>query len=157
MDAQYVEAWLTCPITLELMEDPVILSSGHTYDRKALVQSLLHKPRLDPKSGTYARERLTYAPNYIARDLLHDMGAYVPYDDSLFQRVQQAKERENEFVRMVFYLLFVAFFFLMKSASSWAIDYFAHFVLVNDDTCSVISALIMTLNLALAVKPPHFY
>ena len=38
---------LCCPISLEIMEDPVICSDGHTYDRKSIL--LLFKKN-NPKS-----------------------------------------------------------------------------------------------------------
>jgi Ras-related protein Rab-5C len=35
---------LCCPITHELMTDPVIMSDGHTYEREAISQWLAHNP-----------------------------------------------------------------------------------------------------------------
>ena len=41
-----------CPITLELMEDPVILAqSEQTYERKAIQHALIERPGVDPKTN----------------------------------------------------------------------------------------------------------
>lgn len=37
-DAEDEEDPLTCPITLEMMKEPVMASDGHTYERKAIIQ-----------------------------------------------------------------------------------------------------------------------
>jgi len=29
--------WLVCPVTMELMMDPVVAADGHTYEREALI------------------------------------------------------------------------------------------------------------------------
>ncbi|KAE9591800.1 hypothetical protein Lal_00038974 [Lupinus albus] len=36
MDSEVVPSHLKCPISLEIMSDPVILSSGHTFDRSSI-------------------------------------------------------------------------------------------------------------------------
>ena len=40
-----------CPITMDLMRDPVIAMDGHTYDRKA-ISSWLTKSQKSPKTNT---------------------------------------------------------------------------------------------------------
>jgi len=80
---------LICPISLELMEDPVLLlSSGSTFDRKSLCRSLLAHPNLDPSTNMRYDDPLSYAPNIGLRQLLmarHTDRAFCPYDDSHFE------------------------------------------------------------------------
>jgi hypothetical protein len=35
---------LVCPITLDLMRDPVMDANGHTFDRSAIERSLVNQP-----------------------------------------------------------------------------------------------------------------
>jgi U-box domain len=47
-----IEALLECPISLELLHDPVtLLESGITYDRESLRESLRRYPDLEPATG----------------------------------------------------------------------------------------------------------
>lgn len=85
VDSRAVEWLLQCPLSFEQMEDPVVVfPSGHSYDRKSICQSLLHFPNLDPKSGLYYDKPLRYTTNFALRNILQDMQALVPYDDSGF-------------------------------------------------------------------------
>lgn len=82
VDAEWL---LHCPLSFERMEDPVVLfPSGQSYDRRSICQSLLHFPNLDPKSGLYYDKPLRYTTNFALRNILQDMHALVPYDDSYF-------------------------------------------------------------------------
>jgi WD40 repeat protein len=94
------ESKLTCPITGELMKDPVILESGHTFDRESLCKALLEKPTHCPINGDL-RKRLQFHDNTFARqDLIHYFGdsAYQKFDDSEFQRQYAAFWKEPELV-----------------------------------------------------------
>ncbi|XP_047154277.1 U-box domain-containing protein 1-like [Vigna umbellata] len=58
-----------CPITLDLMRDPVIVSSGHTYDRTSIGQWINSGHHTCPKSG----QRLIHTaliPNYALKSLV---------------------------------------------------------------------------------------
>uniref|UniRef100_A0A6V7QS59 RING-type E3 ubiquitin transferase n=1 Tax=Ananas comosus var. bracteatus TaxID=296719 RepID=A0A6V7QS59_ANACO len=58
-----------CPITLDLMRDPVIVSSGHTYDRSSITRWLDSGRHSCPKSG----KRLIHTaviPNYAVKGLM---------------------------------------------------------------------------------------
>jgi TPR repeat protein len=90
-----VHALLLCPISCDVMEDPVILlPAGMTYDRKQICKSLLHHPNLDPSSGVRYDSKLQYCDNVVVRQLLMETygdKAYRRYDDSGFQpRYQEA-------------------------------------------------------------------
>lgn len=59
-----------CPISLDLMRDPVIVASGHTYDRNSIAQWINSGHHTCPKSG----QRLIHMaliPNYTLKSLLH--------------------------------------------------------------------------------------
>ncbi|KAJ6718080.1 U-BOX DOMAIN-CONTAINING PROTEIN 1 [Salix purpurea] len=59
-----------CPISLDLMKDPVIVSSGHTYDRNSIAEWINSGHQTCPKSG----QRLIHMaliPNYALKSLVH--------------------------------------------------------------------------------------
>nr|XP_016482784.1 PREDICTED: U-box domain-containing protein 17-like [Nicotiana tabacum] len=59
-----------CPISLDLMRDPVIIASGHTYDRNSIAQWINSGHHTCPKSG----QRLIHMaliPNYALKSLIH--------------------------------------------------------------------------------------
>ncbi|XP_065872045.1 U-box domain-containing protein 1-like [Euphorbia lathyris] len=59
-----------CPISLDLMRDPVIVASGHTYDRNSIAQWINAGHHTCPKSG----QRLIHMaliPNYALKSLVH--------------------------------------------------------------------------------------
>ncbi|KAJ6982906.1 hypothetical protein NC653_025888 [Populus alba x Populus x berolinensis] len=59
-----------CPISLDLMKDPVIVASGHTYDRNSIAQWINSGHQTCPKSG----QRLIHMaliPNYALKSLVH--------------------------------------------------------------------------------------
>jgi hypothetical protein len=59
-----------CPISLDLMRDPVIVSSGHTYDRISIAEWINSGHHTCPKSG----QRLIHTaliPNYALKSLVH--------------------------------------------------------------------------------------
>jgi len=77
---------LTCPLSLDLMEDPVIMNN-QTYDRKHLCKSLLTYPNLDPVINTRFDERASYSDNIVVRQLLMEEkgdASYKKYNDSYF-------------------------------------------------------------------------
>ena len=57
--------WFKCPISLELMTDPVILSSGQTYQREAITQHLI-KNNKDPMSNKILKNK-NMVPNMSLR------------------------------------------------------------------------------------------
>ncbi|KAG6418469.1 hypothetical protein SASPL_120673 [Salvia splendens] len=67
--AMSVPAEFRCPILLDLMNDPVIVASGHTYDRSSIAQWINSGHHTCPKSG----QRLIHMaliPNYALRSLI---------------------------------------------------------------------------------------
>lgn len=86
---QRLEELVVCPISLERMRDPVMITqSGNTYDRQHLCQALLHSPTRDPKSNVEYDVPIEYVPNIGQRALLtqlHGDKAFEAFDDSTFQ------------------------------------------------------------------------
>eukprot|EP01132_Coremiostelium_polycephalum_P003032 gene3032-3791_t len=66
-----------CPITQEIMEDPVIAQDGHSYERSAIAYWLNLGHRTSPKTG--ARLLSTeLTPNHTMRSLIQDLKAQMP-------------------------------------------------------------------------------
>lgn len=59
-----------CPISLDLMRDPVIVASGHTYDRNAISQWINTGHNTCPKSGMKLIH-MALIPNYALKSLVH--------------------------------------------------------------------------------------
>ncbi|XP_043714501.1 U-box domain-containing protein 15-like [Telopea speciosissima] len=58
-----------CPITLELMTDPVIVATGQTYERESIQKWLDSNHRTCPKTGQIL-VHLALAPNFALRNLI---------------------------------------------------------------------------------------
>eukprot|EP00618_Florenciella_parvula_P031928 CAMPEP_0119543064 /NCGR_PEP_ID=MMETSP1344-20130328/53924_1 /TAXON_ID=236787 /ORGANISM="Florenciella parvula, Strain CCMP2471" /LENGTH=656 /DNA_ID=CAMNT_0007587337 /DNA_START=35 /DNA_END=2005 /DNA_ORIENTATION=- len=75
---------LKCPITLELMEEPVMLvQSGQTYDREAILTWLIKNPNKCPLTGDFEGEAKVQ-PNYAVKGLVDK-----------WVEVEQAREAER--------------------------------------------------------------
>lgn len=59
-----------CPITYELLRDPVVASDGHTYERVAL-EKWLRANKTSPRTGEEITADLI--PNYNIRKMIHDI------------------------------------------------------------------------------------
>ena len=59
-----------CPITQELMNDPVFASDGHTYERCAIARWLTNKTT-SPKTGEELESK-QLIPNHMCRSLVRD-------------------------------------------------------------------------------------
>ncbi|KAA3482222.1 U-box domain-containing protein 15-like [Gossypium australe] len=58
-----------CPITLEIMTDPVIVATGQTYERESITKWLNSNHRTCPKTGQ-TLDHLSLAPNFALRNLI---------------------------------------------------------------------------------------
>ncbi|KAH7846805.1 hypothetical protein Vadar_018402 [Vaccinium darrowii] len=58
-----------CPITLEIMSDPVIVATGQTYERESIQKWLDSDHRTCPKTGQ-SLAHLSLAPNFALRNLI---------------------------------------------------------------------------------------
>lgn len=86
-----------CPISLDLMKDPVIVSSGHTYDRISIAEWINSGHHTCPKSG----QRLIHTaliPNYALKSLVHQW-CYennVTLNDSISKVNNNKRNKKNE-------------------------------------------------------------
>ena len=64
-----------CPISLELMSDPVILATGQTYDRTSIQRWLDAGHRTCPKTKQLLYDDIKLIPNYALRSLVHQWAA----------------------------------------------------------------------------------
>ncbi|KAG2723944.1 hypothetical protein I3760_02G194700 [Carya illinoinensis] len=60
-----------CPISLDLMRDPVIVASGHTYDRNSIAQWINSGHYNCPKSGQRLMH-MALVPNYALKSLMYE-------------------------------------------------------------------------------------
>ena len=84
-----------CPITLELMTDPVVLADGHTYEREA-IESWLKSKRTSPVTGARLSSTVMVA-NFALRSSIED---FVAQRDAVQQRQEtaEATDRHRESV-----------------------------------------------------------
>ena len=66
-----------CPITQEIMEEPVIAQDGHTYERAAIQRWFDMGRRTSPKTGARLLG-IELLPNYTMRSLIRDLKAQIP-------------------------------------------------------------------------------
>ncbi|XP_056159848.1 U-box domain-containing protein 8 [Syzygium oleosum] len=64
-----------CPISLEIMSDPVILSSGHTFDRASIQRWLDSGHRTCPITKLPLPDRPSLIPNYALRSLISNFAS----------------------------------------------------------------------------------
>jgi hypothetical protein len=61
-----------CPITVELMADPVVTCDGHTYERQAIERWFQRGNQTSPLTGLALSSTLLY-PNYALKQLIDEM------------------------------------------------------------------------------------
>ncbi|KAL3517707.1 hypothetical protein ACH5RR_020296 [Cinchona calisaya] len=69
IDGFKIPSYFLCPLSLELMLDPVIVASGQTYERTSIQKWLDHGLSICPKT----RQKLSHTnliPNYTVKDLI---------------------------------------------------------------------------------------
>lgn len=85
-----------CPISLDLMKDPVIVASGHTYDRNSIAQWINSGHHTCPKSGQKLIH-MALIPNYALKSLLQQwcQENNIPLADSERNSDSKRKQCEN--------------------------------------------------------------
>ncbi|MCO5614182.1 hypothetical protein L7F22_068463 [Adiantum nelumboides] len=70
-----------CPISLDLMQDPVVIASGHTFDRAAISKWIDNGHRTCPKSGQRLLH-VMFIPNNVLRRMIQRWcdDNCIPYD-----------------------------------------------------------------------------
>lgn len=72
-----------CPISLEIMNDPVILSSGHTFDRSSIQRWIDAGNRTCPITKLPLPENPSLIPNYVLRSLISTYASVGPNSQTL--------------------------------------------------------------------------
>ena len=68
-----------CPISLDIMQDPVIVvQSGITYERALIEQAMRFNPCRDPATNQEWSEPLTLAPNVLVRKMIREWQEQAP-------------------------------------------------------------------------------
>ena len=68
-----------CPISLDVMQDPVIVvQSGITYERALIEQAMRFNPCRDPATNQEWSEPLTLAPNVLVRKMIREWQEQAP-------------------------------------------------------------------------------
>ncbi|XP_012858901.1 PREDICTED: U-box domain-containing protein 17-like [Erythranthe guttata] len=88
-----------CPISLDLMNDPVIVASGHTYDRNSIAHWINTGHHTCPKSG----QRLIHMaliPNYALRSVIQQWGQEnnVPIVGSTSSNLEKTNTSKKRYV-----------------------------------------------------------
>ena len=68
LDSEHPEEFL-CPISLSLMEDPVIVCTGHTFERTSIVDWFARGTRINPVTGDQLANT-NLVPNFALRDAI---------------------------------------------------------------------------------------
>ncbi|XP_015877443.3 U-box domain-containing protein 1 [Ziziphus jujuba] len=86
-----------CPISLDLMKDPVIVASGHTYDRNSIAQWINSGHHTCPKSGQKLIH-MALIPNYALKSLLQQWCEEnnIPLVDSNLSSVSDLERNSNK-------------------------------------------------------------
>lgn len=104
-DRSFLENALFCPLSLDIIRDPVILcctdpsekTYGHVYDKEMLCQSLLMYPNLCPKSNMRYKAPLYYVPCLVLQNFLKEHNLYKPYNDEHFKKAYFQSQRGTPF------------------------------------------------------------
>jgi hypothetical protein len=63
---------LVCPITLDLMRDPVMDANGHTFNRSAIEHSLVNRPGICPLTNErYPDGDARLTPNRVVHSMIY--------------------------------------------------------------------------------------
>ena len=85
---------LICPLTMDLMVDPVMDANGHTFERAAINEALARRPGTDPlTNSSYLDGDARLTPNRTVRDMvdafLESTGVWGAFAvDSLFDKIR---------------------------------------------------------------------
>ena len=104
-EAKEVPPSFLCPICMDIMVDPVILATGHTYDRKSIEYWLQQGNRTCPVTGMRLRH-LELTPNFALRSAIQEWAAQnnieLPIREQTKQEdpvIVECKEEEGQVLR----------------------------------------------------------
>ncbi|KAG4999424.1 hypothetical protein AAZX31_08G059600 [Glycine max] len=83
--ATHLPDYFKCPISLEIMSDPVILSSGHTFDRSSIQRWLDAGHRTCPITKLPLPDHPSLIPNHALRSLISNYTFLSPLHQTISQ------------------------------------------------------------------------
>jgi hypothetical protein len=96
-DEQHIEVpdGFECPITTDLMEDPVMAADGHSYERAAISQWLAGGRRISPLTGAKLSHTLL-TPNHALKKAIHYFLKQRPGLVAIKQEMRAAQSLEQQ-------------------------------------------------------------
>lgn len=85
-----------CPISLEIMSDPVILQSGHTFDRVSIQQWIDSGNRTCPITKLPLSENPSLIPNHALRSLISNFAHVSPKESSRPRTQQEHSQSQSQ-------------------------------------------------------------
>nr|ABV21211.1 At4g21350 [Arabidopsis thaliana] len=85
-----------CPISLEIMSDPVILQSGHTFDRVSIQQWIDSGNRTCPITKLPLSETPSLIPNHALRSLISNFAHVSPKESSRPRTQQEHSQSQSQ-------------------------------------------------------------
>nr|AID21682.1 U-boxp [Arabidopsis lyrata] len=85
-----------CPISLEIMSDPVILQSGHTFDRVSIQQWIDSGNRTCPITKLPLSENPSLIPNHALRSLISNFAHVSPKEPSRPRTQQEHSHSQSQ-------------------------------------------------------------
>jgi hypothetical protein len=86
-----------CPITHEIMQNPVIMADGHTYERKAIVEWIADKKSVYSPMTNQLLSNLTLTPNHIVSQMITVCCGTQQDSESLQKSEGKQKEQKKTF------------------------------------------------------------
>nr|CAG2131179.1 At421350-like [Capsella bursa-pastoris]CAG2165880.1 At421350-like [Capsella bursa-pastoris]CAG2169202.1 At421350-like [Capsella bursa-pastoris] len=85
-----------CPISLEIMSDPVILQSGHTFDRVSIERWIDSGNRTCPITKLPLSENPSLIPNHALRSLISNFAHVSPKESSRPRAQQEHSQSQSQ-------------------------------------------------------------
>ena len=81
---KFIDA-LTCPISLDIFTDPVIVNSGHTYERSYIIK-IIEKNGTDPLTRQILKKEEIYS-NYLVNQLIKEFNGGKDFDENIYNKM----------------------------------------------------------------------
>ena len=78
---------LTCPISLDIFKDPVIVSSGHTYEREYILK-IINDKCLDPITREPLNKTLII-DNYLVNNIKKEFNSGINFNETVFNKITE--------------------------------------------------------------------
>ena len=78
---------MTCPISLDIFKDPVIVSSGHTYEREYILK-IINDKCLDPITREPLNKTLII-DNYLVNNIKKEFNSGINFNETVFNKITE--------------------------------------------------------------------